>query len=191
MTGPSKKHHDTIMARAVMLPITNFNPGTPRLDGVEPRLKQMIANSDALDSQVRNRMFNAAFAPEAIRANDTRPEISEQTTAEVLTALDSLRRVGEYNARAKESRQFLNDTLKKYDKSGATAGAERRKSAGPAPVAPMKVVPAVAMDGVKQPAAAAPTAPMMTAPLPAPSAVQTIPHSTNPNIDASRDPRRR
>lgn len=42
-----------IMARAVMLPITNFNPGTPRLDGVEPRLKQMIANSDALDSQVR------------------------------------------------------------------------------------------------------------------------------------------
>ncbi|KAG9516252.1 hypothetical protein KCU93_g9195, partial [Aureobasidium melanogenum] len=180
-----------IMARAVMLPITNFNPGTPRLDGVEPRLKQMIANSDALDSQVRNRMFNAAFAPEAIRANDTRPEISEQTTAEVLTALDSLRRVGEYNARAKESRQFLNDTLKKYDKSGATAGAERRKSAGPAPVAPMKNAPAVAMDGVKQPAAAAPTAPMMTAPLPAPSAVQTIPHSTNPNIDASRDPRRR
>jgi hypothetical protein len=42
-----------IMARAVMLPISNFNPGTPRLDGVEPRLKQMIANSDALDSQVR------------------------------------------------------------------------------------------------------------------------------------------
>jgi len=42
-----------IMARAVMLPINNFNPGTPRLDGVEPRLKQMIANSDALDSQVR------------------------------------------------------------------------------------------------------------------------------------------
>lgn len=42
-----------IMARAVMLPITNFNPGTPRPHGVEPRLKQMIANSDALDSQVR------------------------------------------------------------------------------------------------------------------------------------------
>lgn len=42
-----------IMARAVMLPINNFNPGTPRLDCVEPRLKQMIANSDALDSQVR------------------------------------------------------------------------------------------------------------------------------------------
>ncbi|KAG9625042.1 hypothetical protein KCU64_g19490, partial [Aureobasidium melanogenum] len=107
MAGPSKKHHDTIMARAVMLPIPIFHPSTPRLDGVEPRLKQMIANSDALDSKVRNRMFNAAFAPEAIRANDTRPEISEQTTAEVLTALDSLRRVGEYNARAKESRQFL------------------------------------------------------------------------------------
>ncbi|KAG9660837.1 hypothetical protein KCU95_g19620, partial [Aureobasidium melanogenum] len=191
MAGPSKKHHDTIMARAVMLPITNFNPGTPRLDGVEPRLKQMIANSDALDSQVRNRMFNAAFAPDAIRANDTRPEISEQTTAEVLTALDSLRRVGEYNARAKESRQFLNDTLKKYDKSGATAGAERRKSAGSAPVAPMKAAPAVATDSVKQTAVAAPTAPMMAAPLPAPSAAQTIPHSTNPNIDASRDPRRR
>jgi hypothetical protein len=78
MAGPKKtKQHDTvifhfpptssnkvrnmefntldnqIMARAVMLPISNFNPGTPRLDGVEPRLKQMIANSDALDSQVR------------------------------------------------------------------------------------------------------------------------------------------
>lgn len=140
----------------------------------------------------RNRMFNAAFAPNAIRANDTRPEISEQTTAEVLTALDSLRRVGEYNTRAKESRQFLNDTLKKYDKSGATAGAERRKSAGPAPVAPMKAAPtpALAMNGAKQPAAA-PTAPMMNAPLPAPSAAQTTPYSTNSNIDASRDPRRR
>lgn len=80
MAGPKKTTHDTvnlslsfliqahgrtlesmqtntldnqIMARAVMLPINNFNPGTPRLDGVEPRLKQMIANSDALDSQVR------------------------------------------------------------------------------------------------------------------------------------------
>jgi hypothetical protein len=39
-----------IMARAVMLPISNFNPGTPRVEGAEPRLKQMIANSDALDS---------------------------------------------------------------------------------------------------------------------------------------------
>lgn len=79
MAGPKKTNHDTvnlsilfpiepkkkermdridtldnqIMARAVMLPINNFNPGTPRLDCVEPRLKQMIANSDALDSQVR------------------------------------------------------------------------------------------------------------------------------------------
>lgn len=135
-------------------------------------------------------MFNAAFAPDAIRANDSRPEISEQTTVEVLTALDSLRMVGEYNARAKESRQFLTDTLKKYDKSGATAGAERRKSAGAAPVGTMKVAPAVGMDGMRQPAAA-PTAPMMNTPLPAPSAAQTMPYLTNSNIDASRDPRRR
>ncbi|KAK6003923.1 hypothetical protein QM012_008773 [Aureobasidium pullulans] len=137
-------------------------------------------------------MFTAAFAPDAIRANDKRPEISEQTTAEVLTALDSLRRVGEYNARAKESRQFLNDTLRKYDKSGgATAGAERRKSAGPALVAPMKIASATTVDGVRRPAAVAPTASMTNAPLPAPSAAQKIPYSTNSNIDASRDPRRR
>ncbi|KAI4736373.1 hypothetical protein E4T50_13133 [Aureobasidium sp. EXF-12298] len=184
--------NNQLMARAVMLPINNFNPGTPRVDGVEPRLKQMIANSDALDSQVRNRMFNAAFAPEAIRANDTRPEISEQTTAEVLTALDSLRRVGEYNARAKESRQFLLDTLKKYDKSGAatTTGAERRKSAaGPAPVAQMGASSAVVAESAKK-TVVAPTAPMMNAPLPAPSAAQTFLYQTTSNIDASRDPRR-
>ncbi|KAH0287015.1 hypothetical protein KCU62_g6391, partial [Aureobasidium sp. EXF-3399] len=184
------------MARAVMLPINNFNPGTPRLDGVEPRLKQMIANSDALDSQVRNRMFNAAFAPEAIRANQTRPEISEQTTAEVLTALDSLRRVGEYNARAKESRQFLVDTLKKYDKSGASAamaGAERRKSsaAGPAPVAPMGGSAAVATAETGKRMLGSPTAAMANAALPAPSAAQTFPYTNTSNIDASRDPRRR
>ncbi|CAD0112640.1 unnamed protein product [Aureobasidium uvarum] len=193
MAAPSKKHHDTIMARAVMLPITNFNPGTPRLDGIEPRLKQMIAKSDSLDSQVR--MFTAAFEPNAIRANDTRPEISEQTTAEVLTALDSIRRVTEYNARAKESRQFLNDTLKKYNKSGATAGgAERRQSAGPAPVAPMKASPVVAMEGVQR-TVVAPTASMMNALVPttrpAPSAAQTVSYPTTSNIDASRDPRRR
>ncbi|KAI4716207.1 hypothetical protein E4T48_07582 [Aureobasidium sp. EXF-10727] len=187
-TAQTDELNNQIMARAVMLPITNFNPGTPRLDGIEPRLKQMIANSDALDSQVRNRMFTAAFEPEAIMANRTRPEISEQTTAEVLTALDSLRRVTEYNARAKESRQFLNDTLKKYDKSGATtAGAERRKSAGTAPVAPMKASPAVMAMGM----AVAPTVPMMNAPLPAPSAAQTVSYPTTSNIDASRDPRRR
>ena len=42
-----------LMARSVMLPINNFDPNTPRLDGRETRLKQMIAHSDALDSQVR------------------------------------------------------------------------------------------------------------------------------------------
>jgi len=42
-----------IMARAVLLPITNFNPGTPRLDGREARLKAMISNSDAHDREVR------------------------------------------------------------------------------------------------------------------------------------------
>jgi hypothetical protein len=137
-------------------------------------------------------MFNAAFVPDAIRANDTRPEISEQTTAEVLTALDSLRRVGEYNARAKESRQFLLDTLKKYDKSGAaTTGAERRKSAtGPAPVAQMGASSAVVAENAKK-TVAAPTAPTMNAPLPAPSAAQTFLYQTTSNIDASRDPRRR
>lgn len=141
-------------------------------------------------------MFNAAFAPEAIRANDTRPEISEQTTAEVLTALDSLRRVGEYNARAKESRQFLVDTLKKYDKSGAgaaSAGAERRKSsaAGPAPVAQMGGSATVAAEAGKR-MVGAPTASMVNAPaLPAPSAAQTFPYTNTSNIDASRDPRRR
>jgi len=140
-------------------------------------------------------MFNAAFAPEAIRANDTRPEISEQTTAEVLTALDSLRRVGEYNARAKESRQFLVDTLKKYDKSGAgaaMAGAERRKSsaAGPAPVAPMGGSAAVTAEAGKR-MLGIPTAAMVNAALPAPSAAQTLPYTNTSNIDASRDPRRR
>ena len=140
-------------------------------------------------------MFNAAFAPEAIRANDTRPEISEQTTAEVLTALDSLRRVGEYNARAKESRQFLSDMLKKYDKTSgdvaaATTGAERRKSAGPAPVAQMGASSAVVAEGMKK-TAGAPTASTMSAPLPAPSAAQTFLYQTTSNIDASRDPRRR
>jgi hypothetical protein len=146
-------------------------------------------------------MFNAAFTPTAIAANSTRPEISEQTTAEVLTALDSLRRVGEYNARAKESRQFLVDTLKKYDKTGgaATAGAERRKSAGGvAPVAQMGAsaptegvmrmvgVPVAGMVGAGLPAP-------MPASLPAPpSAGQTFPYTTTTsNIDASRDPRRR
>ncbi|KAI4724483.1 hypothetical protein E4T49_07783 [Aureobasidium sp. EXF-10728] len=192
MTAETDELNNQIMARAVMLPITNFHPGTPRLDGIEPRLKQMIANSDSLDSQVRNRMFTAAFEPEAITANRTRPEISEQTTAEVLTALDSLRRVTEYNARAKESRQFLSDTLKKYDKSGATtAGAERGKSAGTAPVAPMKASPTVmGMEGVQR-TAVAPTVPMMNAPLPAPSAAQTVSYPTTSNIVASRDPRRR
>ena len=134
-------------------------------------------------------MFNAAFAPEAIRANDTRSEISEQTTAEVLTALDSLRRVGEYNARAKESRQFLSDMLKKYDKT-ATTGAERRQSAGPAPVAQMGASSAVVAEGTKK-TAVAPTASMLNAPLPAPSAAQTFLYQTTSNIDASRDPRRR
>lgn len=140
-------------------------------------------------------MFNAAFAPEAIRANDTRPEISEQTTAEVLTALDSLRRVGEYNARAKESRQFLIDTLKKYDKSGgaAMAGAERRKSsaAGPAPVAQMGGPATVAAEAGKR-MSGAPTAAMVNAPaLPAPAAAQTFSYTNTSSIDASRDPRRR
>lgn len=139
-------------------------------------------------------MFNAAFAPEAIRANDTRPEISEQTTAEVLTALDSLRRVGEYNARAKESRQFLVDTLKKYDKSGGavSAGVERRKSsaAGPAPVAQMGGSATVAAEAGKR-MVGAPTAAMVNAALPAPSAAQTFPSTNTSNVDASRDPRRR
>jgi hypothetical protein len=147
-------------------------------------------------------MFNAAFTPTAISANSSRPEISSQTTAEVLTALDSLRRVGEYNQRARESRQFLVDTLKRYDKAGGTgsatgAGAERRKSvgAGPAPVAQMGGGVA---EGVQK-MLGAPTASMVNAaliaplpaPLPAPSAAQTFPYSTTSNIDASRDPRRR
>jgi hypothetical protein len=142
-------------------------------------------------------MFNAAFTPAAIAANSTRPEISEQTTAEVLTALGSLRRVGEYNARAKESRQFLVDTLKKYDKTGgaATAGAERRKSAGGvAPVAPMgaSAPVGVATEGVMR-MAGVPVAGVVGAGLPAPpSAAQTFPYTTTTsNIDASRDPRRR
>jgi hypothetical protein len=146
-------------------------------------------------------MFNAAFTPTAIAANSTRPEISEQTTAEVLTALDSLRRVGEYNARAKESRQFLVDTLKKYGKTGgATAeGAERRKSAGDlAPVAQMggSSVGVVAKEGVMR-MAGVPVVGMVGAGLPAPipappSAAQTFPYATTTsNIDASRDPRRR
>ena len=140
-------------------------------------------------------MFNAAFAPEAIRANDTRPEISEQTTAEVLTALDSLRRVGEYNARAKESRQFLTDTLKKYDKSGgaAMAGAERRKSsaAGPAPVAQMGGSATVATAESAKRMSGASAAAVTNAPaLPAPSAAQTFPYTNTSNIDASRDPMR-
>jgi hypothetical protein len=150
-------------------------------------------------------MFNAAFTPAAMAANSTRPEISEQITAEVLTALDSLRRVGEYNARAKESRQFLVDTLKKYDKTGgtATAGAERRKSAGVVtPVAQMgaSAPVGVATEGVMR-VAGVPVAGMVGAGLPAPmpaslpappSAAQTFPYTTtNSNIDASRDPRRR
>ncbi|KAI5203749.1 hypothetical protein E4T42_00524 [Aureobasidium subglaciale] len=189
------------MARAVMLPITDFNPNTPRLDGVETRLKAMIANSDAHDGQVR--MWTAAFAPEAIKANETRQEISEQTSAEVLTAFDTLRRVTEYNARAKASRQFLTDTLAKYDKSAAsaafTAGARRdsvgvapvarRDSTGVASVALMNGAPTAAMEGERS--SVAPTAPKMSAPMPAPSATQMAPRSTGSNIDASRDPRRR
>lgn len=145
-------------------------------------------------------MFNAAFTPTAIAANSTRPEISEQTTAEVLTALDSLRRVGEYNARAKKSRQFLVDTLKKYDKNaaGAVAGAERRKSAGGVvPVAQMGgSAVAVGTEGVMR-MAGVPVVGMvgagLSAPVPAPpSAAQTFPYTTTTsNIDASRDPRRR
>ncbi|KAI5210455.1 hypothetical protein E4T39_00015 [Aureobasidium subglaciale] len=184
------------MARAVMLPITDFNPSTARLDGVESRLKAMIANSDAHDSQVR--MWTAAFTPEAIKANETRQEISAQTSPEVLTALDTLRRVTEYNTRAKASRQFLIDTLAKYDNPAATAGARRdstsvtpvarRDSTGVAPVAPMIGAPAAAMEGERPRVAL--TAPMMSAPMPAPSA-QVLPWPTGSNIDASRDPRRR
>ncbi|THZ83928.1 hypothetical protein D6C84_04564 [Aureobasidium pullulans] len=187
-----------IMARAVLLPITNFNPGTPRLDGREARLKAMISNSDAHDREVRNRMFSATFAPDAIEANKTRPEITEQTTPEVLAASDSLRRCKEYNTRAAQQRQFLNETLRKYDGSAAsspatTAGA-RRESTGMAPVAPMGA-PAAVMEGVRR-TGVAPTAPMMTKPTPAPlptsSAAQMFPFPySNPNIDASRDPRRR
>jgi hypothetical protein len=143
-------------------------------------------------------MFNAAFTPTAISANSTRPEISPQTTPEVLTALDSLRRVGEYNQRAKETRQFLCETLK----NGGVVVAERRKSVGVgmAPVAQMGG--GVAEGGKKM--LGAPTASMVNAPftapvsapasvsLPAPSAAQTFTYTTTTsNIDASRDPRRR
>ncbi|THW69645.1 hypothetical protein D6D25_00891 [Aureobasidium pullulans] len=153
MADPPRKESDTIMARAVLLPITNFNPGTPRLDGREARLKAMISNSDAHDREVRNRMFSATFAPDAIEANKTRPEITEQTTPEVLAASDSLRRCKEYNTRAAQQRQFLNETLRKYDGSAAsspatTAGA-RRESTGMAPVAPMGA-PAAVMEGSKE-----------------------------------------
>ncbi|KAI5240255.1 hypothetical protein E4T43_06209 [Aureobasidium subglaciale] len=203
MAGPSEKEHDTIMARAVMLPIIDFDPNTARLDGVETRLKAMIANSDAHDSQVRNRMWTAAFAPEAIKANETRPEISEQTSAGILTALDTLRRVTEYNARAKASRQFLTDTLAKYDKSAAsaatTAGARRdsvgvalvarRDSTGVVPVAPMNGAPTATMEGEKPSVVS--TAPMVGAAMSAPSTSQMPPRPTGSNIDASRDPRRR
>ncbi|TIA22331.1 hypothetical protein D6C80_01398 [Aureobasidium pullulans] len=184
MADPPRKERDTIMARAVLLPITNFNPGTPRLDGREARLKAMISNSDAHDREVK--------------ANKTRPEISEQTTPEVLAASDSLRRCKEYNTRAAQQRQILNETLRKYDGSAAsspatTAGA-RRESTGMAPVAPMGT-PAAVMEGVRR-TSVAPTAPMMTKPTPAPlptsSAAQMFPFPySNPNIDASRDPRRR
>ncbi|KAI5266217.1 hypothetical protein E4T47_08306 [Aureobasidium subglaciale] len=215
MAGPSEKEHDTIMASAVMLPIIDFDPNTARLDGVETRLKAMIANSDAHDSQVsaitnfafwllsRNRMWTAAFAPEAIKANETRPEISEQTSAGILTALDTLRRVTEYNARAKASRQFLTDTLAKYDKSAASAATSagarrdsvgvalvaRRDSTGVAPVAPMNGAPTATMEGEKPSVVS--TAPMVGAAMSAPSTSQMPPRPTGSNIDASRDPRRR
>jgi hypothetical protein len=42
-----------IMARAVMLPITDFKPGTPRLDGRVERLKAIISNMESQDRQVR------------------------------------------------------------------------------------------------------------------------------------------
>jgi hypothetical protein len=138
-------------------------------------------------------MFNAAFTPTAISANSTRPEISPQTTAEVLTALDSLRRVGEYNQRAKESRQFLCETLK----NGGVVAAERRKSsgAGMAPVAQMgggSVKTASMVNAAFTAPVSAPASVSLPAPLPASSAAHTFPYTTTTsNIDASRDPRRR
>jgi hypothetical protein len=147
-------------------------------------------------------MFNAAFTPTVISANSSRPEISPQTTPEVLTALDSLRRVGEYNQRAKESRQFLCETLK----NGGVVVAERRKSVdvGMAPVAQMgggvaeggkKMLGAPTASMVNAPftaPASAPASVSLPAPLPAPLAAQTFPYTTTTsNIDASRDPRRR
>lgn len=158
----------------------------------------LFDRAKSIFSFCRNRMFSATFAPDAIEANKTRPEITEQTTPEVLAASDSLRRCKEYNTRAAQQRQFLNETLRKYDGSAAsspatTAGA-RRESTGMAPVAPMGA-PAAVMEGVRR-TGVAPTAPKMTKPTPAPlptsSAAQMFPFPySNPNIDASRDPRRR
>lgn len=144
-------------------------------------------------------MFSATFSPEAIEANKTRPEITTQTTPEVLAALDSLRRCKEYNQRAAESRQGLVDTLKKYERSGHDTAAVGAGS-GSLPATPNVVSsPAFAVPVAPM----APIAPMSTtpmegvektgAPLAAPMAPAAAPlkTATSSNIDASRDPRRR
>ena len=126
-------------------------------------------------------MFSATFSPEALQANETRPEISTQITPEVIAALDGLRRCKEYNARAAESRQFLVDTLKKYDNSGAM-----HEGPAPAALAPMTTAskPAEKVQSIN----VAPTAPMMNhSTQPAPLKSSTL----SSTIDASRDPRRR
>lgn len=135
-------------------------------------------------------MFTATFSPEAIKANENRPELSPQTTPEVLAALDSVRRAKEFNARALESKNFLHETLKKYDGSAsASAPSSRRSSLAVAPVALMSAGAGMAMEGVER-TGVAPTAPMMNVGAPATVAPKR-PVTSSSNIDASRDPRRR